>query len=290
MKKVLYSFIMIFMLALVTLPYTAQAQLLGQPDPATQENVNGPSPSEDTPPVEDRGLNANGRDDQAPSDTQGDQTQTVESGTTVDPICMREPERCKLNGQTPDPAATQTPTPGISGAVTNTPGTTNGTTKVVVPADIIINGKNAFGTTDFDGDKGIVSCGRERVPDSYFTGTAEEQQAKRSAVSQLIAKSCDFKAFMLFLQRLVNYALILATLLIVFAIGQTGVQYLQAGSKPGELSKLKTRLFDIAIGVFILLASWLIFRTLADYILVKFDPAGKAVDYQSYIYLIDTTK
>lgn len=122
--------------------------------------------------------------------------------------------------------------------------------------------------TDFK--DGIVVCGRH---------TAETDPGKTpQQIAELNIKECNFQGFVAFINRLVNYIIILATLFMVFAIGYTGWEYLTAGEQPATLAKLKERLWSIIIGIVILLGSWILFRTVADTLLTE--------GYQAYIYLV----
>lgn len=127
---------------------------------------------------------------------------------------------------------------------------------------------NSVAPTDFT--NGIVVCGRHTTTTDPGKTTTE--------LAVINAQECNFQALIVFINRLVNYIIIIATLLMVFQIAYTGWEYLNAGGEPGKLTKLKERLTNIVIGIVILLGSWLLFRTFVD---SKILTEG----YKAYIYL-----
>jgi hypothetical protein len=160
-----------------------------------------------------------------------------------------------------------------AGSLNQEPNTyTNGNGSLNVPMSQNANQTTADAAAKKDGistaevraagfKEGIVDCGRE--------GTAKER-----------ALGCDFKAFIEFLQRLINYVIILVVISTSIFIAWDGYQYMESRDKPGNLSALKSRLGYMAIGIAMMLGAWLVFTTLADFLL-----QGSG-NYKDYIYLI----
>ena len=124
---------------------------------------------------------------------------------------------------------------------------------------------------------GIVSCGREITNDT--------DPSKRAFAARIAATSCDFQAFVLYIQRLINYLIILGVMLTAVAFVWSGWEYLNARDKPGSLSKVRERVLGIVIGMLILLGSWLLFKTATNWLL-GCDTDTNQNGYCSYIYLV----
>lgn len=73
---------------------------------------------------------------------------------------------------------------------------------------------------------------------------------------------CDFKALVATFNRVLKFLLYLSIPLVVGIILYTGFQFLTAGGDAVKLEKAKKMLIPVAIGIFWVLASWLVVNTI----------------------------
>jgi hypothetical protein len=73
---------------------------------------------------------------------------------------------------------------------------------------------------------------------------------------------CDFKALVATFNRILKFLLYLSIPLVVGIILYTGFEFLTAGGDAMKLEKAKKMLIPVAIGIFWVLASWLVVNTI----------------------------
>lgn len=73
---------------------------------------------------------------------------------------------------------------------------------------------------------------------------------------------CDFKAVVATFQRILTFLLYLSIPLVVGIILYTGFKYLTAGGDAYKLEEAKKMLIPVAIGIFWVLAAWLVVNTI----------------------------
>lgn len=73
---------------------------------------------------------------------------------------------------------------------------------------------------------------------------------------------CNFKAFVAMFQRILTFLLYLSIPLVVGIILYTGFRYVTAGGDAYKLEEVKKMLIPVAIGIFWVLAAWLVVNTI----------------------------
>lgn len=73
---------------------------------------------------------------------------------------------------------------------------------------------------------------------------------------------CNFKALVATFNRILKFLLYMSIPLVVGIILYTGFQFLTAGGDAAKLEKAKKMLIPVAIGIFWVLASWLVVNTI----------------------------
>ena len=80
---------------------------------------------------------------------------------------------------------------------------------------------------------------------------------------------CNFVAFVATFNRILKFLLYMSIPLVVGIILYTGFQYLRAGGDAHKLEEVKKMLVPVAIGIFWVLASWLVVSTILKTFLSK---------------------
>ena len=74
------------------------------------------------------------------------------------------------------------------------------------------------------------------------------------------AQSCGFSDLINMINTIITYLIYIAMPLAAISFAYAGWLYLSAGDKPANISKAKTIFIDVGIGIFLVIASWLIFK------------------------------
>lgn len=75
---------------------------------------------------------------------------------------------------------------------------------------------------------------------------------------------CDYNQFMELFRRIISYLLYLSIPLILFMIMWIGFKYVTSNGDPGRLADTKKMIMPLLLGLFWVLASWLVVRFVLD--------------------------
>jgi hypothetical protein len=80
------------------------------------------------------------------------------------------------------------------------------------------------------------------------------------------AKPCNFAAFILTINRIINWIISIALVIFTISAIWGGFLYMTSGAKPGNKEKAKSILWSTLSGFVIILVAWLIVYTIVHYL------------------------